>query len=89
MKVIQHSNGIDLWIDGILLDPPLSPVQLQLVQFILNRNNDIVRYDEVLTFLYGSIEGKTKRFDALVYRINNRVSKLIKRKRGHGVYVEK
>ena len=89
MKVIQHSNGIDLWIDGILLDPPLSPVQLQLVQFILNHNNDIVRYDEVLTFLYGSIEGKTKRFDALVHRVNNRVSKLIKRKRGHGVYVEK
>ena len=89
MKTIQHSNGIDLWIDGILLDPPLSPVQLQLVQFILNHNNDIVRYDEVLTFLYGSIEGKTKRFDALVYRVNKRVSKLIKRKRGHGVYVEK
>ena len=89
MKTIQHSNGIDLWIDGILLDPPLSPVQLQLVQFILNHNNDIVRYDEVLTFLYGSIEGKTKRFDALVYRVNKRVSKLIKRKRGHGIHVEK
>ena len=88
MKVIQHSNGIDLWIDGILLDPPLSPVQLSLVKFILNHTDEVVLYNEIHQYMYGS-EGKTKRFDALVYRVNKRVPMMIKRKRGHGVYVEK
>ena len=89
MKIIQHSNGIDLWIDGILLDPPLSPVQLSLVKFILNHTDEVVLYNEIHQYMYGSIEGKTKRFDALVYRVNKRVPMMIKRKRGHGVYVEK
>jgi len=89
MEIELDKNNIDLWIDGLILEPPLSPLQLACVQQVLKTPNNFATYDNLLSYLYGTTKRVTMRFDSLVRRINERVPNLIKRKRGHGVYINK
>lgn len=66
-----------VWVDGVCLEPTLSPAQFRLIEFLLSHAGEVCSRQQVVEAVYGeeSDEGITDQaIDALVRRVRERLA---------------
>jgi len=66
-----------VWVDGIQLDPPLSPPQFRLLELLVTREGDVCTRDQIIEAVYAqeSAEGITDQaLDAIIRRLRERLA---------------
>jgi DNA-binding response OmpR family regulator len=68
----------DVWVDGQLLTPPLSPAQFGLMQLLLARANQICSRDEIVAAIWPEAHGgvSEEAIDALIKRLRARLGEI-------------
>jgi hypothetical protein len=66
-----------VWVDGVKLEPPLSPAQFRLLEFLVARSGEVCTRQQIIDAVYAeeAAEGVTDQaIDALVRRLRTRLS---------------
>jgi len=66
-----------VWVDGIKLDPPLSPSQFRFLDYIVSRAGEVCSREQIIDAIYAeeSAEGITDQaIDALIRRLRERLA---------------
>ncbi|MDZ4719716.1 MAG: FHA domain-containing protein [Roseiflexaceae bacterium] len=68
----------DVWVDGMRLNPPLSPAQYHLLQFLVNRIDQICTRNEIVAVIWpDAADGiSDEAVDALIKRVRARLSEV-------------
>jgi hypothetical protein len=66
-----------VWVDGVKLDPPLSPIQFRFLDYIVSRPGEVCSREQIIDAIYAeeSAEGITDlALDALIRRLRERLA---------------
>jgi hypothetical protein len=68
-----------VWVDGVKLEPPLSPAQFRLLEFLAARSGEVCTRQQIIDAVYAeeAAEGVTDQaIDALVRRLRTRLASM-------------
>jgi len=74
-----ESGTRHVWVDGVKLEPPLSPAQFRLLEFLFARSGRVCSREQIVDAVYAeeAAEGVTDQaIDALVRRLRNRLASM-------------
>ncbi len=95
-RLVLESDTRQVWVRGVLLDPPLSLAQFRLLELLFEAGGAVCSRDQVIDVVWPETQGigvSEQAIDALVRRLRDRLAELddhdyVVTVRGHGFRLE-